>query len=69
MGLLAACIGTAPLGLLHLGWLADWIGPRAAITTIAIEGLAALALALRIWPELRHLDELDAGTTIGKRRV
>lgn len=60
MGVLAMCIGTAPLGLLHLGWLAGWLGPHTAITVIAIEGLAALALVCRLFPEILWWKELEA---------
>jgi len=52
MGVLAMCIGTAPLGLLHIGWLAGLLGPHTAITVVAIEGLAALALVCRLFPEI-----------------
>jgi len=60
MGVLAMCIGTAPLGLLHLGWLAGWLGPHSAITVIAIEGLVALALVCRFFPEILWWKELEA---------
>jgi len=41
-------------GFLHLGLLAEWLGAHMAVTVISIEGLAALALALIIWPEARR---------------
>jgi hypothetical protein len=59
MGVLAMCIGTAPLGLLHLGWLAGWLGPHTAITVIAAEGLVALALVCRAFPEILWWKELE----------
>ena len=34
MGLLTVCIGMGPLGILIVGFLADWAGPRAAIAII-----------------------------------
>lgn len=54
MGVLSVCIGSGPLGFLHIGLLADWVGASAAVTIVALEGLLALAIAHRVWPELRH---------------
>lgn len=34
MGLLTVCIGMGPLGILIVGFLADWVGPRLAIDII-----------------------------------
>ena len=51
MGVLTVAIGTGPLGMLHLGWLADWVGAAAAVQIMALEGLIALALTALIWPE------------------
>ena len=53
MGVLTLCIGAGPIGLLHIGLLAEWLGAPRAVATIAIEGLFALTLALLVWPELR----------------
>ena len=53
MGVLTLCIGAGPVGLLHLGLLAEWLGAPYAVAVSAIEGLAALALAALVWPELR----------------
>ena len=53
MGVISVCIGGgAPLGILHVGLLADWLGAAGAVTVIATEGLAALAFAAWRWPEL-----------------
>ena len=52
-GVLSVCIGVGPVGFLHLGLLAEWIGAPWAITVSAIEGLAAMALTYRWWRELR----------------
>jgi predicted MFS family arabinose efflux permease len=52
MGVLSVCIGTGPAGFLHLGWLAEQVGASAAVTIMGIEGLLALWLAARMWPEL-----------------
>ena len=53
MGVLVMCIGAGPLGMLHTGALAEWLGADVAIGVIAIEGLVCLALALWAWPALR----------------
>ena len=54
MGVLVACIGAGPIGVLHVGLLAEWIGAHHAVTVIAIEGLIAVAVAAVVWPELRR---------------
>jgi MFS family permease len=48
-GVLAVCIGTAPIGFLHLGLLADWLGAPYATALIGIEGLVAILLTRRWW--------------------
>jgi MFS family permease len=53
MGVLSVCIGTALIGFLHIGWLADLLGARTALLVLCAEGSLALALSLVIWPELR----------------
>ena len=53
-GVLSVCIGLGPLGFVHLGLLADWIGAPSATALIGLEGLAVLALTRRFWlPVLR----------------
>lgn len=54
MGVLSVCIGAGPIGVMHVGWLASWLGGSAALTVIAIEGLVALVLLLVAVPELRR---------------
>lgn len=54
MGVLSVCIGAGPLGVLHVGWLADMIGGSAALTVIATEGLVVMAVLLVLIPELRR---------------
>ena len=54
MGVLTICIGTGPIGFLHLGLLAEWLGAETAVTVVALTGLVMLALALAIWPEARR---------------
>jgi MFS family permease len=58
MGVLTVCIGAGPLGMLHVGWMADWLGAAAALQIMAIEGLVALGLVAVIWPEMRRATEL-----------
>lgn len=52
MGVLSVCIGTAPLGFLHMGLLADWLGTPLACAITAAEGLLAMAIVLWRWPHL-----------------
>jgi hypothetical protein len=60
MGVLTVAIGAGPLGMLHLGWLADWLGAAAAVQIMAAEGLIALALTAVIWPEIWRATDLAA---------
>jgi MFS family permease len=53
MGLLVACFGAGPLGMLHTGALAEWLGADVAVGVVAAEGLVALVLCLWWWPALR----------------
>ena len=53
MGVVSVCIGAGPLGVLHIGLLATWFDASTAVLIIAVEGLAALALARAYWPEIR----------------
>jgi MFS family permease len=52
MGVLMVCIGVAPIGFAHLGFLVGLLGPASAISLCAVEGMIALAFALFRWPEL-----------------
>ena len=47
LGVLTLCIGTGPVGFLHVGWLAETFGAPTALMVTAAEGLLAL-LALRV---------------------
>ena len=47
LGVLTLCIGTGPIGFLHVGWLAETFGAPVALMTISAEGLLAL-LVLRL---------------------
>jgi predicted MFS family arabinose efflux permease len=51
LGLLVVCIGAGPIGFLHLGLLAHWLGAAGAVTVIAVEGMIALVIARMVWPE------------------
>ncbi|MEQ8370753.1 MAG: MFS transporter [Alphaproteobacteria bacterium] len=63
MGVLSMSIGASPLGLLHLGFMAEMFSARTALSIIAIEGLAALALCLIVWPVLWRSRELSPATS------
>jgi MFS family permease len=52
MGIITVAIGAAPFGFLHAGLMAEWLGAAWAQRLIATEGLIALALVLKLWPEL-----------------
>ncbi len=54
MGILTVSIGTCPIGMLHVGLLADYFGAGPAVVIIAIEGLLALSLVALFWPEMRR---------------
>ena len=56
MGILSMCIGVgAPIGLIHVGLLANWLGPSNAIAIIALEGMLAFALVIKRWSSLWQL--------------
>ena len=54
MGVVSVCIGAGPLGMLHIGLLASWLGASAAVLMVAVEGFIALAIARAVWPEIRR---------------
>jgi MFS family permease len=60
MGVLTVSIGTCPIGMLHVGVLADIFGAGTAIMIMAIEGLIAMAFVALFWPELRRETLLTA---------
>jgi MFS family permease len=49
LGVLSVCIGTAPLGFLYLGLLADLLTPRIGTVALAAQGMLALLLMRRYW--------------------
>ncbi len=52
MGALAICIGLCPLGMLHLGWLAERLGAAAAVAISAAEGAAAVIAVMVLFPRI-----------------
>ena len=52
MGVLSVCIGTAPIGLLHIGVLADWLGVPMACAMTGAEGTLAMLFVFWRWPGL-----------------
>ena len=54
MGLIVVCIGFGPLGVLHTGFMANWLGADIAIGIIAIEGMIATLICLWLIPALRQ---------------
>jgi MFS family permease len=51
-GVLSVCIGSAPIGFLCLGLLADAVGATAASTMSGVSGLLVLAMTYRWWRQL-----------------
>ncbi|MGE3867547.1 MAG: MFS transporter [Hyphomonadaceae bacterium] len=49
LGLLATCIGLSPLGVLHIGVLAEIFGAQKAVIIMGVEGLVLTALTLKLW--------------------
>ncbi len=54
MGLLSMTIGIQPLGILHVGLMADYFGGSTAVTIMTAEGLIALFICWLMWPEMRR---------------
>jgi len=54
MGVLAMAIGAQPIGVLLVGWLSEQYGPAAGLMTTSGIGIATMALAALIWPEMRR---------------
>ena len=52
MGVLSVCIGTAPIGFLHIGLLSDWLGTPMACGIVAVEGTLAMLIVFARWPSL-----------------
>jgi MFS family permease len=54
-GVLSVCIGSGPIGFLHLGALSNWLGAPTAVIVCAAEGLLVLALTRRWWRAIGHV--------------
>ncbi|MEC8846965.1 MAG: MFS transporter [Pseudomonadota bacterium] len=54
MGVLAACIGAGPLGVLHIGWLAELTSASTAIAISSAEGLVLMLLVVWRLPGIRR---------------
>ena len=54
MGLIVVCIGFGPIGVLHTGLMANWLGADIAIGVIALEGLITTLICLWLIPALRR---------------
>ena len=52
LGVLAVCIGVSPIGLLNIGWLAEWLGPDWAVFIASFGGLIAIGYSLVHWRSL-----------------
>ena len=53
LGLLTVCIGVGPVGVLHLGYMAERFGTVVGLVTVGLEGALLLLATAAIWPELR----------------
>ena len=51
LGVLTLCIGTGPIGFLHVGWLAETFGASVALMVTGCEGLLALAVLRMVGPK------------------
>ena len=60
MGLLSMFIGVQPLGILHIGFLADHFGGSLAVTIMTVEGLIALGICWMVWPEMQRHEKQSA---------
>ena len=49
LGVVAVCIGTAPIGFLYLGLLTEIFTPRTATVVLAAQGLLVMVLTRRYW--------------------
>jgi predicted MFS family arabinose efflux permease len=68
LGLLSMAIGALPLGMLAMGMVARLAGPRMAVQSFGLGGLATLALWLRWRPELlRRSDEYGPPVEVDAR--
>jgi MFS family permease len=72
MGALAICIGIAPLGMLHLGWLAEHLGAPLAVALSAAVGAVAVIAVMALFPRLIKPDlprVEGGGANVGERLI
>jgi hypothetical protein len=53
LGVLTVCIGTMPIGMLAVGYLANWLGTAHAISLMSVCGLVAISVVMLLWREIR----------------
>ena len=53
LGVLTVCIGTMPIGMLAVGYLANWVGTARAISLMSVCGLVAITVVMVLWRERR----------------
>jgi MFS family permease len=58
MGLITVCIGTGPLGQLLIGSLGERLGPLGAVLSVALAGLACLAVVTVVWTRAERRPDL-----------
>ena len=49
LGVLSVCIGTAPIGFVYLGFLAELLSPRVGTVALTTQGLLVMLLTRRYW--------------------
>ncbi|MEL0105910.1 MAG: MFS transporter [Rhodospirillaceae bacterium] len=54
MGVLSMTIGIQPLGILHVGLLAEYFGGSTAVMIMTAEGLIALLVCWYLWPDMQR---------------
>lgn len=54
MGVLAMCIGSGPIGILNVGWIAEEVGAAAAVVIVTSLGFLCYLVANLYYPELRR---------------
>ncbi len=59
MGAVMVAIGSAPLGFLLGGGLAEWLGPRLALGLTSGFGFVAMLTCMAIWPDLRRVQPVE----------
>ena len=56
MGVLTMCIGTGPVGILIIGFLANYFGAVSGVFFVSSIGLLSLFISGKVWPELLRLN-------------